>query len=137
MLKRVIFIFLGLALLTVSCSAAERESELLSSAKSLLLQAQEFDKSPALAEAIRSIDGAQLRASAKPKEDAGDFSLFFFLAPLLAGCVALLFMRKGDAPSKSQSNREEIVANLKHLVMDPSVPDEVIMEMRAKARRLR
>lgn len=137
MLKRVIVIFLGLGLLTVSCSASERESEYLSSAKSFLLQAQEFDKSPALAEAIRSIDSAQLRASAKPKEEAWDLSLLSFLVPLLAGFLALLFLGKGRASPTKQNPRDEIIQNLKHLVIDPSVPDEVILEMRAKARRLR
>lgn len=137
MLKRVIFIFFGLGLLTVQCSASEREAEYLSSAKSLLLQAQELDKSPELAEAIKSIDSAQLRASTKLKEEAWDLSLLSFLAPFLVGCLALLFVGKGGSSSTKQNPRDEIIQNLKHLVMDPSVPDEVILEMRAKARRLR
>lgn len=137
MLKKVIFIFVGLGLLTISCSASEREAEYLNSAKSLLLQAQAFDKSPALAEAISSIDSAQLRASAKPKEEAWDPSMLSFLALFLVGGLALLFVGKSGASSAKKNPRDEIIQNLKLLVMDPSVPDEVILEMRARARRLR
>lgn len=137
MLKRVILIFFALGLITISCRALDRELEYLGSAKALLLQAQEFNKSPELAEAIRSIDSAQLRASAVPKDDAWNLSLLSVLVPFFAGCLALAFGGKRSRSASKQSPRENVVRDLMHLVTDPSVPDEVILEMRAKARRLR
>lgn len=164
MLKKITFVFycLGWLMICVSSlcasTASNQELDYLASAKNALLQVQQFNKSSEIGEAIDAISRAQIiagttvssRTDSSPDDEA---TWIAALAPVLisflAACVAVMFIaskngasissKKGSqsSPRGNQTKSDEIVQQMKYLVTDMTVPDELILKLRNEARRLR